>query len=109
MGNGRLHANVNAGAAINIYSKQTGFVLDRNGDAVDVSSGKTASAYKYKNNAGISLTGGVSIYYKLNDKLHVLAEPYIKYSLSPVTKSDLTLKEKYHTAGLRIGLRMDLK
>lgn len=109
LGNGKLHANVNAGAVINIYSKQSGLVLDKNGNALDINSDKTASEYKFKTNAGISITGGVSVYYKLNDKLHVLAEPYIRYSLSPVTKPGLTLKEKHHTAGVRIGLRIDLK
>ena len=109
LGNGKLHANVNAGAVVNIHSKKSGFVLDKNGEAVDVSSDKTAAAYKYKTNAGVSITGAVSVYYKLSDKLHVLAEPYVRYSLSPITKPDLTLKEKYNTAGLRLGLRMDLK
>lgn len=108
LGNGKLHANVNAGAMINIHSKQTGFVIDDKGDAVDVSSAKTSPAYKYKTNAGISLTGGLSVYYKVSEKLHVLAEPYVRYSLSPVTKPDLTLKEKQYITGLRIGLRRDL-
>ncbi len=108
LGNGKLHANVNAGAIVNLYSKKTGFVLDNSGQAVDVNSDKTAPAYRYKTNTGISVTGAVSLYYKLNEKLHVLAEPYVRYSLSPVTKPDLTLKEKYHSAGLRVGLRMDL-
>lgn len=106
-GNGRLHANLNAGAMINISSKHSGYVLDTNGAAVDISSGKNSSVYKYKTNAGVSLTGGLSVYYKLNDNLHVMAEPYFRYSLSPVTQSALTLKQKYHTAGLRLGVRLD--
>lgn len=108
LGNGRLHANVNAGALVNIHSRYTGYVADNNGNPVDISSGKSASVYSYKTNAGISLTGGLSVYYQLNNKLHVLAEPYIKYGLSSVTKPDLTLKEKRHAAGFRVGLRMDL-
>ena len=107
-GNGRLHTNINAGAMVNVTSRETGYVLDKNGEPVDISSGKQSNIYKYKTNAGVSLTAAVSVYYKLNERIHVLAEPYFKYSLSPVTKSELSLKQKYHTAGLRLGLRLDL-
>ena len=106
-GNGRLHTNINAGVMVNIMSKKSGFVVDNNGNAVDLND-KQSSVYRYKTNAGVSLTGGVSFYYKLNDNLHVLAEPYFRYSLSPATRSELSFKEKYHTAGLRVGIRADL-
>ncbi len=107
VGNGRLHTNINAGAVINIYSKQKGLVLDNNGNEVDLSNKNAASSYSFKPNAGVSLLGAVSIYYKLTDKLHVMAEPYVRYSLSPVTKQAITYSQKYHTAGLKIGLRAD--
>lgn len=108
IGNGRLHTNINAGIMVNLVSRQNAVVLDKGGNAVDISSGATPTVYQYKKNAGISLTGGVSVYYKLNEKLHLMAEPYFRYGLSPVTKNDLSLKQKYHTAGLRLGVRMDL-
>lgn len=108
LGNGRIHANVNAGVMINILSRQKGYVLDPSGTPVDISSGKSNSAYSYKTNAGVSFLGSVSAYYKLNDRFHLLAEPYLKYGLSSVTKTDISLKQKNHTAGLRVGLRMDL-
>ena len=107
-GNGRLHTNINAGAMINVKSRETGYVLDKNGDPVDISSGKQATIYKYRTNTGVSLTAAISVYYKLTEHVHVLAEPYFKYSLSPVTQSELSLKQRYHTAGLRLGLRLDL-
>ncbi|MEI9955834.1 MAG: hypothetical protein WDM90_05875 [Ferruginibacter sp.] len=50
-----------------------------------------------------------SFYYKLNDKLHILAEPYYRYNLAPMSNETLTLKQKYNTAGLRVGLRLDLQ
>ncbi|MCY7291178.1 MAG: hypothetical protein LH615_03250, partial [Ferruginibacter sp.] len=54
MGNGRLHTNINAGAMINISSSQKGFMLDYNGNTVDISSGKSSSVYQYKTKAGVS-------------------------------------------------------
>ena len=107
MGNGRIHSNINVGALVNISSKQTGFVLDKNGTAIEITSGKTSSPYQYKTKAGVSFIGAASVYYKLNDRFHVMAEPYVRLSLSPATKAELSLKEKFHTTGIRFGIRMD--
>jgi hypothetical protein len=108
LGNGRLHTNISTGIMVNVFSKQLGSVLDKDGKVVDITSGKTTSIYQYKTNAGISVLGSLSVYYKLNEKLHIMAEPYFKYSLSSFTKPDITLKEKFHTVGLKFGLRWDL-
>jgi hypothetical protein len=107
-GNGRLHANLSAGALINIRSKQTGNAVEPNGNVIDLSSDKANSKYQYKSNVGVSFLGSASVYYKLNEKFHAMAEPYIRYSLSPMTKSEITFSQKFHTVGLRLGLRMDL-
>ena len=49
----------------------------------------------------------VSVYYKVTERLHILAEPYFRYNFSPVSKEALTLKQKYSTLGLRLGIRLD--
>ena len=107
MGNGRIHSNINLGAMVNIRSSQKGFVLDTNGKPVEITSGKSTSIYQYKTKAGVSFIGAASVYYKLNDRLHLMAEPYIRLALSPATKAELSLKEKFHTTGIRVGMRMD--
>jgi hypothetical protein len=106
-GNGKWHTNLSAGAIINIFSKQTGSVVEPNGNVIDVSSGKASSAYQFKSNIGVSFLGSMSVYYKVNDRLHIMAEPYIRYSLSTATKPEITFKQKFHAAGLRLGLRWD--
>ncbi len=106
-GNGKLHTNISAGASVNVFSKQSGLAIDVNGNPVDISSGKSSSIYQYKTSAGVSFLGSVSLYYKLNENVHILAEPYMRYSLSPITKPDLTFKQKFHTAGVRLGVRLD--
>jgi hypothetical protein len=107
-GNGRLHTNISAGALVNIYSKQTGNAIEPNGNVVDLEASKTQSKYQYKSNVGVSFLGSVSVYYKLNQILHLMAEPYIRYSLSPITKPEISFKQKLHTTGIRLGLRLDL-
>ncbi|MEO7307271.1 MAG: hypothetical protein ABIR78_04800 [Ferruginibacter sp.] len=109
LGNGKLHANINAGAIINIYSWQKGDVLDVSGNPVSITTGKSSSPYQFKTNAGIGFIGSASVYYKLNDRLHLMAEPYFRYNLSAMNKQTITLKQKYQTAGLRLGIRLDLK
>jgi opacity protein-like surface antigen len=110
LGNGKLHANINAGAMVNVYSWQKGDVLDAAGNPVNITTGKnSASPYGFKTNIGIGFTGGISVYYKLTDKLHLLAEPYYRHNLSSMNKDNLTLKQKYNTAGIKLGIRLDLK
>lgn len=106
-GNGRLHKNISAGALVNIFSKQIGNAVEPNGNVIDLSS-KTSSQYQFKSNVGVSFLGSVSVYYKVNEKLHLMAEPYVRYSLSSATKPEITFKQKFHTVGLRFGLRWDL-
>jgi hypothetical protein len=108
VGNGRIHANINAGIIINAYSWQKGDVLDTAFRPVSITTGKTNSPYQFKTNIGVGFMVGSSFYYKINDKIHVLAEPYFRYNLSPMSKEKLTFTQKYNTAGIRVGLRVDL-
>jgi hypothetical protein len=109
LGNGNFHTNINAGVIINAYSWQKGEVLDARLQPVDITTGKSSSPYQFKTNIGIGFIGSVSLYYKLNEKLHLLAEPYFRYNLTPASKEIITFKQKYNTAGLRLGLRLDLR
>ncbi len=110
LGNGKWHANINAGAVVNVYSWQKGDVLDTAGRPVSITTGKNSSPYQFKTNAGLGVIGAVSVYYKLNDRMHLMAEPYFRYNISPMNKEEsLTLKQKYQTAGVRLGVRLDLK
>ena len=109
IGNGKLHANINAGAVVNIYSWQKGEVLDTSLRPVSITTGKGSSPYQFKTNAGLGFMTSASVYYKLNDKMHVMAEPYFRYNFVPMNKDNLTLKQKYSTVGLRLGIRVDLK
>ncbi len=109
IGNGKLHANINAGVIVNVYSWQKGEILDTAFNPVNITTGKSPSPYQFKTNAGVGFIGGVSVYYRLTDKIHVMAEPYFRYNFTPMSKESITLKQKYHTAGLRLGIRLDLK
>jgi len=108
LGNGKLHANINAGAIINLYSWYKGDVLDTLYQPVSITTGKGNTQYQYKTNIGVGFISSVTVYYKLNDKWHVLVEPYFRYNLSPMSKENLNFQQRYHTAGIRAGIRLDL-
>ena len=109
LGNGRIHANINAGVIINIYSWYKGDVLDSLYQPVTITTGKSNSVYQFKNNIGVGFLGSISLYYKMTDKLHLLLEPYFRYNLSPMSKENLNLQQKYNIMGVRAGVRVDLK
>lgn len=109
LGNGKVHANINAGVIINVYAWYKGDLLDSLYQPVSITTGKGNSVYQFKNNIGVGFLGSVSVYYKITDRLHILVEPYFRYNLSPMSKENLNLQQKYNTAGLRAGVRFDLK
>jgi hypothetical protein len=108
-GNGRLHTNISAGAIINVYSWQKGDVLDSANQPVSITTGKGSAAYGFKTNIGVGFLGSVSVYYKLNGRLHLMAEPYIRYNLKPMSRDNQSFTQKYNTVGLRLGVRWDLR
>ncbi|HUS02891.1 MAG TPA: hypothetical protein VMY77_14235 [Chitinophagaceae bacterium] len=109
LGNGKIHANINAGVIINVYSWYKGDVLDSLYQPVTITTGKSNSIYQFKNNVGVGFLGSISVYYKMTDNLHLVLEPYFRYNLSPMSKQNLNLQQKYNIAGLRAGVRFDLK
>ena len=108
-GNGKLHGNLNAGVIANVYSWQKGNTLNDTLGYVSINTGGPASPYQFKTNMGLSFTGSFSLFYSVQDRIQLIAEPYFRYSLSSANKEEITLRQKFHTAGLRIGIRYDLK
>jgi hypothetical protein len=108
-GNGRWHTNISAGAIVNLYSWQKGDMLDSAYQPVSITTGKGSSAYGFKTNIGVGFLGSVSVYYKLTPRMHLLAEPYFRYNLQPMTRDNQNVTQKYSTLGLRLGVRWDFK
>jgi hypothetical protein len=108
LGNGRIHANINAGVIINVYSWYKGDVLDTSYQPVSITTGKGSSTYQFKTNIGVGFLGSISLYYKMTDKMHFVLEPYLRYNMSPMSKDNLNLQQRDHTLGVRLGLRFDL-
>jgi len=106
---GKCTINLSAGIVLNAYSWNRGEVLDKNLQPVNINNTDTTNPYQLKNNIGLGGIASASFYYPINEQWKLFAEPYFRYNFSSMSSKELTLKQKYHTAGLRIGLRFDLK
>lgn len=104
---GRWSANFNTGLIINIHSWNQGEVLNDALQPVDIS-GLSPNPYQFKTNIGVGGIGAISCYYSINEKLSIMAEPYMRYNFSSMNKTEISLKQKYHTSGIKFGLRLNL-
>ena len=104
---GKWNVNFNTGLMVNIHSWNQGEVLNDSLQPVNIS-GLSHNPYQFKTNIGIGGIGAISCYYSLNEKLSILAEPYLRYNFSSMNKAEITLKQKYHTSGIKFGIRLNL-
>ena len=107
MSKGKWCINFNTGIIINAYSWNKGEVLNKSLQPVNINAGDSITPYQFKTNIGIGGLGAVSFDYTINKKYKLFAEPYFRYNFSTMSKSELTLKQKYHTTGIKFGLRID--
>lgn len=98
-------ANLNGGAILNLSSWQEGAFLDTS--YAPVSFAKTKSPI-FKSKTGVSLFGSISLIKSISERMDFFAEPYIKYSLKDLTTSTSTFNERFHTAGVLLGIRLRL-
>lgn len=97
----RLTIGINAGANFNITTPVKATILNRDLQPLVVSQTQTI----YKTSIGTSLIGSIAAYWQIHDNWQILAEPQIRYYLSPITLNEYVLRQKYLNIGLNIGAR----
>ncbi|HMW37953.1 MAG: hypothetical protein K1X68_09825 [Saprospiraceae bacterium] len=101
----------NGGLGFNISTQSTGQVYSNDQmSLLDLSSAVSESGSEkiYKNKVGMSIIGGFGLNYKINRRIMLLAEPSVRYYLSPITSDSYVLKQKYLQLGILTGLRYRL-
>lgn len=101
-------AQVDAGAVINLRSINTGEVLSLQEKPVSIHSDGTDNPYQLKQNIGIGWIASVGSYYQINDQWALFGEANIRYNPTSMTQNGLSLKQKFHTGGIRFGVRLNL-
>lgn len=103
-----MHFSVNAGPIFNITSIYSGEVLDTSFKPTRITTANGTGANNWRNNIGIGFYASVSIYKKLNDRIHLFGEPYMRYNFNPVTQSSNIVKQRYVITGMQLGIRYNL-
>ncbi len=103
-----LHFSVNAGPVFNITSFYSGEVMDTSYKTNRISTGSGSNPYNWRNNIGIGIFTSVSMYKRFNDRIHLFAEPYMRYNLNPVTQAGSSIKQRYFITGMQLGIRYNL-
>lgn len=103
-----MHFSVNAGPIFNIASIYSGEVLDTTFKPIRITTSAGTGANNWRNNIGIGFYASLSIYKKLNDRMHLFGEPYMRYNFNPVTQNANIIKQRYIITGMQLGIRYNL-
>ena len=106
--NGKWFYSIQAGASLNLWFKKKGDIYDAAQNIVDISDKNGGIQPIFKSEVGVSLMGSIGIGYKLTDAVDLFARPYYKHIVKPVSSDGYALKQKYSSAGLKLGLRLNL-
>ncbi len=105
-GNEKLRASVNAGVILNVHSWQRGEMLDTS--LSTVSFNKTTGGQVFKQNIGLGVYAGFSVFKKVGSNMEIFGEPYIRYNISNMTNDKNPFTQKFNVAGLNLGIRYKL-
>lgn len=99
---------LNAGPVINVISFYKGEVLDTSYIPIKISTAKGTGPQHWRNNIGIGLFASISIQKKLNERMQVFGEPYLRYNFNSVTQNNTIIKQRYAITGMQLGIRYNL-
>jgi len=101
-----LSMALNAGALVNLYFGQRGDIIEPTSTLMPTSITSGESIYPiFKNNVGVSLYAGLSVYYPIRKSIDLVFEPNIRHILRPVTLDVHPIEQAYTIFGANLGLR----
>lgn len=100
-----MHFAVNAGPVFNIISFYNGEVMDTTYRPLAISTKAGTNANNWRSNIGMGMFASVSIFKKLNSRIHLFGEPYVRYNFNPVTQHNNFIKQRYFITGMQLGVR----
>ena len=101
-----LSMALNAGALVNLYFGQKGDIIEPVSTLMPTSITTGESIYPvFKNNVGVSLYAGLSVYYPIRKSIDLVFEPNVRHILRPVTLDVHPIEQSYTVFGANLGLR----
>jgi len=98
--------HINGGAMFNLYLNRKGEILDAMDQVRNMSTGSDELS-AFKDRWDILLYGSLGVNYRIYDRIHLMAEPSIRYTLKPITTPSYSLDQKYMLLNLNLGVRYE--
>lgn len=100
LGNKKITWSGNLGLNLNLYSWQSGKVLNTNFEPTEVENSQA-----FRTQVGLSVFASVGCYINIHRNWQFLLEPNIRYQIGSWTSNNYPLRQDYTTLGLFTGLR----
>lgn len=100
MGNKKITWSGNLGLNLNLYSWQSGKLLNTNLEPTEVENSQA-----FRTQVGLSAFASVGCYINMSRNWQFLIEPNIRYQIGSWTRNNYPLRQDYTTLGLFTGVR----
>jgi hypothetical protein len=101
---GRFGLSINAGVSFNVLFWKRGTILSPAGQPTPFTPGETGATEVFRPRTGLSAGASGQIFFHLQPRLRVFAEPYYRKILKPVTLDDQPVEQRYSNWGIKIGM-----
>ncbi len=101
-GNDNFRTNLNTGLIFNLQSWQQGDMLDTSYSPVSFDKGGTQV---FKKNLGLGVYASIAFLKRVGTTTEIFAEPYFRYNISNMTNAASPFNQRFHVAGLNLGVR----
>lgn len=101
---GRFGLSVNAGISFNVLFWKRGSILSQGGKPAPFTPGEHGAEEVFRPRTGLSAGGSAQIFFHLQPRLRLFAEPYFRQVLKPVTLTGQPVGQRYRMSGIKLGL-----
>lgn len=101
---GRFGLSLNGGFSLNILFWKRGAILSAGGKPQTFTPGEKGAVDVFRTRTGLSVEGSAQIFFHLQPRLRIFAEPYFRQILKPVTLENQAVDQRYRISGIKLGL-----
>lgn len=101
---GRFGLSLNGGFSLNLLFWKRGSILSTGGKPQPFTPGEKGAVEVFRPRTGVSVEGSAQIFFHLQPRLRIFAEPYFRQVLKPVTLDDQPVDQRYRISGIKFGL-----
>lgn len=101
---GRFGLSLNGGLSLNVLFWKRGSILSTGGKPQPFTPGEKGAVEVFRPRTGVSVEGSAQIFFHLQPRLRIFAEPYFRQVLKPVTLDDQPVDQRYRISGIKFGL-----